>query len=57
MKLPKIGFVNQHIERIDQLELIQREMWKNYGFEKSPLKMVVILGKDSIDTAVPVSIL
>jgi hypothetical protein len=44
-EIAKIGFVNQHIERIDQLELIQREMWKNYGFEKSPLKKVVILEK------------
>ena len=44
-EIAKVGFVHQHIERIDQLELIQREMWKNYYLEKSPLKKVVILEK------------
>ena len=44
-EIAKIGFVHQHIERIDQLELIQREMWKNYEQEQSPLKKVTILEK------------
>ena len=44
-EIGKIGFVHQHIERIDQLELIQREMWKNYEQEQSPLKKVTILEK------------
>ena len=44
-EIAKIGFVNQHIERIDQLELIQREMWECYEQEQSPLKKVIILEK------------
>jgi hypothetical protein len=44
-EIAKIGFIDQHLERIDQLELIQREMWKNYYLEKSHFKKVVILEK------------
>ena len=28
--IAKIGFEEQHLERIDQLKLIQRLMWENY---------------------------
>ena len=44
-EIAKVGFVHQHIGRINQLELIQREVWKNYEQEQSPLKKVVILEK------------
>ena len=39
------GFVNQHLERIDQLELIQQEMWKNYHLENNAFKKSCILEK------------
>jgi hypothetical protein len=29
-KIAKEGFVDQHLERLSQLELINEEMWKNY---------------------------
>jgi len=35
----------QHIERIDQLELIQREMWKLYDMEQQPRHKAAILEK------------
>ena len=41
--IAKSGFVNQHLERIDQLELISKEMWSNYYKEKDPSKKVIIL--------------
>ena len=44
-EIAKIGFINQHIERIDQLELIQREMWKLYDMEKDPRHKAAILEK------------
>jgi hypothetical protein len=44
-EIAKIGFVDEHLERIDQFELILQEMWKNYEREQSPLKRVVILEK------------
>lgn len=36
-------FVSQHLERIDQLELITKEMWAQYNAETNPSKKVVIL--------------
>jgi hypothetical protein len=36
-------FVSQHLERIDQLELVIKEMWRNYEVESNPSKKVVIL--------------
>jgi hypothetical protein len=44
-EIAKIGFVDPYLERIDQLELIQREMRKNYGQEQCPYKRVIILEK------------
>ena len=43
--IAKIGFEDQHLERIDQLELIQRLMWDEYDKEQSPFKRASILEK------------
>jgi hypothetical protein len=43
--IAKEGFVDQHLERIDQLELINSEMWKSYRNEKDNFKRVLILEK------------
>lgn len=39
------GFEDQHLERIDQLELIQKLMWDNYHACISPYQKVIILEK------------
>jgi hypothetical protein len=36
-------FTDQHLQRIDRLELIESLMWKNYDAEKNPHKKVDIL--------------
>ena len=36
-------FTDQHLERIDKLQLVESLMWKNYYEEKSPYKKVQIL--------------
>jgi hypothetical protein len=36
-------FTDQHLQRIDKLELVESLMWKNYDAEKSPFKKVQIL--------------
>ncbi|MGB5090754.1 MAG: hypothetical protein WBN72_07405 [Nitrososphaeraceae archaeon] len=36
-------FTDQHLQRIDRLELVESLMWKNYEQEKSPYKKVEIL--------------
>ena len=36
-------FTDQHLERIDKLQLVESLMWKNYYEEKSPSKKVQIL--------------
>jgi hypothetical protein len=43
----KQGFVDQHLERIDQLELVNKEYWKLYNQtnEKDTLKKALILEK------------
>ncbi len=43
--IAKTQFVDQHLERIDQLELINSEMWIQYRREKDPFKQVLILEK------------
>jgi hypothetical protein len=43
--IAKQGFVDQHLERIDQLELVNQEMWKLYNKEKNTFKQVLILEK------------
>lgn len=36
-------FTDQHLHRIDRLELVESLMWRNYHEEKSPFKKVEIL--------------
>ena len=36
-------FTEQHLQRIDKLELVESLMWKNYDAEKNPHKKVDIL--------------
>jgi DNA repair ATPase RecN len=43
--IAKQGFVDQHLERIDQLELIDQEYWKLYRQEKDNFKKAQILEK------------
>jgi len=43
--IAKIGFEDQHLERISQLELIAKLMWTHYREEQSPFKKTVILEK------------
>jgi len=43
--IAKSQFVDQHLERIDQLELINQEMWTLYRNEKDNFKKVLILEK------------
>src|SRR5206468_1425766 len=43
--IAKEGFVDQHLERIDQLGLINKEYWKLYNAEKDNFKKVLILQK------------
>jgi hypothetical protein len=38
-------FLTQHMERIDTLRTILKEMWANYHLERNPLKRVQILEK------------
>jgi hypothetical protein len=38
-------FLTQHMDRIDTLRTIEKEMWANYHLEKSPFKNVQILEK------------
>ena len=43
--IAKNGFVDQHLERIDQLELINKEYWKLYNETKDTYKKALILEK------------
>ncbi len=43
--IAKQGFVDQHLERIDQLKLINQEYWKLYRQEKDNFKKAQILEK------------
>ena len=43
--IAKNGFVDQHLERIDQLELINKEYWNLYNAEKDNFKKALILEK------------
>jgi hypothetical protein len=43
--IAKSQFVDQHLVRIDQLELINQEMWSLYRNEKDNFKRVLILEK------------
>lgn len=39
------GFKDQHIQRIEQLEVINKEYWKLYREEKKPINKALILTK------------
>ncbi len=41
--IAKIGFVDQHLERIDKCELIEKLMWENLRNEIDPYKKTLIL--------------
>jgi hypothetical protein len=43
--IAKIGFSDGHLERIDQLELIQKLMWDDYQKCQDPFKRTCILEK------------
>jgi hypothetical protein len=43
--IAKQGFIDQHLERIDQLELINKEYWKLYNETKDTFKKALILEK------------
>jgi hypothetical protein len=43
--IAKEGFVNQHLERITQLETINQEYWKLYRETKDTFKKALILEK------------
>lgn len=43
--IAKIGFQDQHLERIDNCELVEKLMWENYANCKEPFKKVLILEK------------
>lgn len=43
--IAKSQFVDQHLERIDQLELINSEFWSLYRTEKNTFKKALILEK------------
>jgi len=43
--IAKIGYEEQHLERINRLELIDRLMWEAYDEEKSPFRKSCILEK------------
>jgi hypothetical protein len=43
--IAKTQFVDQHLERIDQLELVNQEMWKLYNEEKNTFKKALVLEK------------
>ena len=45
--IAKIGFQDQHLERIDNTELSLKLMWENYHLEKNPFKRFHML-KDII---------
>lgn len=43
--MAKFGFEDQHLERIDKCELIEKLMWENYNNCKDPFRKVAILEK------------
>lgn len=41
--IANLGFEDQHLQRIDGLEIIEKKMWQEYNKEKDPFKRVQIL--------------
>jgi len=44
-QIAKYGFEEQHLERIDNLELILKKMWENYNASTNPYQKTIILEK------------
>ena len=42
-QIAKVGFEDQHIKRIEKLEMIEREMWTNYNRIVDPYKRILSL--------------
>lgn len=51
--IAKLGFVDQHFQRIDGLEIIEKKMWQEYNREH-PFKRIQIL-KDFIKNGMYIS--
>jgi hypothetical protein len=43
--IAKVAYEEQHLERLDKMELIENQMWTNYWREKEPYKKVKILSE------------
>jgi hypothetical protein len=43
--IAKVAYEEQHLERLDKMELIENQMWTNYWREKEPYKKVKILNE------------
>ena len=43
--IAKVAYEEQHLERLDRMELIENQMWTNYWHEKEPYKKVKILSE------------
>ncbi len=41
--IAKVVYRDQHLERLDKVELVEKLMWENYNVEKDPTKKVKIL--------------
>jgi len=44
-QIAKLGFEKQHVERIDKLNMIEKEMWTKYEQIEDPYKQVLVLEK------------
>jgi hypothetical protein len=42
-QIAKVGFEDQHIQRIEKLEMIEKEMWTNYNNITDPYKRILSL--------------
>ena len=55
--IAKIGFQDQHLDRIDNTELCLKLMWDNYHLEKDPFKRFQMLKDIIMVTAILIFIL
>lgn len=44
-QIAKIGFEDQHINRLDKLDMIEKEMWLNYEKIENPYQKINALEK------------
>ena len=42
-QIAKVGFEDQHISKIEKLEMIEKEMWTNYNNVTDPYKRILSL--------------